>query len=63
MIFLLLFASFGQNLPDAPGKDAVLSTCQDCHELDVVTADNMTREAWKKGLKAPISNSRPLSNI
>ena len=48
MIFLLLFASFGQNLPDGPGKDTLLQVCQDCHELDVITADNMTREGWKK---------------
>src|SRR5712675_468696 len=48
MIFLLLFASFGQNLPDGPGKDAVLQICQDCPELDGITADNMTREGWKK---------------
>jgi competence protein ComEA len=48
MVFFLLFASLTQNLPDGPGKDALLKICQDCHDLDVVTADNMTREGWKK---------------
>ena len=48
MIYLLLFASLTQNLPDGPGKDALLKLCQDCHDLDTVTQDNMTKEAWQK---------------
>jgi competence protein ComEA len=48
MIFLLLFASLTQGLPDGPGKDALLKLCQDCHDLDTVTQDNRTKEAWKK---------------
>lgn len=48
MLFLLLFASLTQDLPDGPGKDALMKICQDCHELDTVTVDNRTREAWKK---------------
>jgi len=48
MIFLLLFASLTQNLPDGPGKDALVKLCQDCHDLDQVTVDNRTKDAWKK---------------
>ena len=48
MIFLLLFASLTQNLPDGPGKDALLKLCQDCHDLDTVTQDNRTKEGWRK---------------
>lgn len=48
MIFLLLLAGLTQDLPDGPGKDALMKICQDCHELDTVTVDNRTREAWKK---------------
>jgi competence protein ComEA len=48
MVFLLVFASFAQDLPNGPGKDALLKICQDCHELDVITSYNQTREGWKK---------------
>lgn len=48
MILLLLFASLTQDLPDGPGKDAVLKVCQDCHDMDTVTEENRTRESWKK---------------
>ena len=48
MLFLLLFASLAQDLPEGPGKDAVLQICQDCHALDTVTMDNRTKEGWKK---------------
>src|SRR5271155_1508130 len=48
MIFLLLFASLTQDLPDGPGKDPLLKLCQDCHDLDTVTQDNRTKEGWEK---------------
>ena len=48
MIFLLLFASLTQDLPDGPGKDPLMKICQDCHDLDTVTMDNRTKEGWKK---------------
>ncbi len=48
MLTLLLFASLMQDLPDGPGKDAVLKLCRDCHDLDTVTMDNRTNEGWKK---------------
>ena len=48
MIFLLLFASLTQDLPDGPGKDALLKICQDCHDLDTVIMDNRTKDGWKK---------------
>jgi competence protein ComEA len=48
MIFLLLFASLTQDLPDGPGKETVLKICRDCHELDIITAENRTKEAWQK---------------
>jgi competence protein ComEA len=48
MIFLLLFVSIAQDLPDGPGKEAVLKICRDCHELEVITADNRTKDGWQK---------------
>jgi competence protein ComEA len=48
MLFLLLFASLTQDLPDGPGKDTLLKLCRDCHDLDTVTVENRTREGWKK---------------
>jgi competence ComEA-like helix-hairpin-helix protein len=46
LIFLTLMLA--QTLPDGPGKAEVLKVCQSCHELDTVTMDNMTGEAWKR---------------
>jgi competence protein ComEA len=48
MLFLLLFASLAQDLPDGPGKETLLKLCRDCHDLDTVTVENRTREGWKK---------------
>jgi len=48
MHLLLLFIGLTQNLPDGPGKDALLKLCQDCHELDVVIQDNRTKDGWTK---------------
>jgi competence protein ComEA len=48
MLFLLLFGNPVQDLPDGPGKKEVLAICRDCHDLDTVTAENRTRDGWKK---------------
>ncbi|MGA3188445.1 MAG: helix-hairpin-helix domain-containing protein [Bryobacteraceae bacterium] len=48
MLFLLLFTSLTQDLPAGPGKETVLKICRDCHDLDTITAENRTRENWKK---------------
>ena len=48
MFFFLLFATLAQDLPDGPGKDVVLKICRDCHDLDTVTAENRTKESWRK---------------
>jgi competence protein ComEA len=48
MLFLLLFASLAQDLPDGPGKETVLKICRDCHDLDTITMENRTKEGWKK---------------
>jgi competence protein ComEA len=48
MLFLLLFASLAQDLPDGPGKDTLLKLCRDCHDLDTVTVENRTRDGWQK---------------
>ena len=34
------------DLPQGPGKVLVERTCQDCHGLDVITAQSDTREGW-----------------
>jgi hypothetical protein len=44
MLFLLIFTSFAQDLPDGPGKETVLKLCRDCHDLDTVTMENRTNE-------------------
>jgi len=48
MVFLVLFASLVQDLPEGPGKKEVLAICRDCHDLDTVTSENRTRDGWKK---------------
>jgi competence protein ComEA len=48
MFVLLLFAGLAQDLPDGPGKETVLKICRDCHDLDTITAENRTKEGWKK---------------
>lgn len=48
MFFLLLFTTLVQDLPDGPGKAEVMKICLDCHDLDTVTAENRTRDGWKK---------------
>ncbi|MGA3203891.1 MAG: helix-hairpin-helix domain-containing protein [Bryobacteraceae bacterium] len=48
MLFLILFAGLAQDLPDGPGKETVLKICRDCHDLDTITAENRTKEGWKK---------------
>ncbi|HTB14232.1 MAG TPA: helix-hairpin-helix domain-containing protein [Bryobacteraceae bacterium] len=48
MHLILLFASLAQELPDSPGKAEVLKICQGCHDLDTVTVENRTKDAWKK---------------
>jgi competence ComEA-like helix-hairpin-helix protein len=48
MHFILLLVSLAQELPDGPGKAEVLKICQACHDLDTVTVENRTKDAWKK---------------
>jgi competence protein ComEA len=48
MLFLLLFATLTQDPPDGPGKETLLKICLDCHDVGTVTAENRTREGWKK---------------
>jgi competence protein ComEA len=48
MFFFLLFGNLMQDLPDGPGKKEVLQICRDCHDLDTITVENRTKEAWKK---------------
>jgi len=51
MHLLFLLATLSQNLPDGPGKDVVLKLCRDCHDLDTVTAENRTKDGWKKTIE------------
>jgi competence protein ComEA len=48
MLFLLIFGDLLQQLPDGPGKKEVLAICRDCHDLDTVTAENRTKDGWRK---------------
>jgi competence protein ComEA len=48
MLFVLLFVGLAQDLPNGPGKEEVLKLCRDCHELDIVTMENRTKDGWKK---------------
>jgi competence protein ComEA len=36
-----------QNLPDAPGKDALLRVCSQCHEAAKATSVRLTRPGWE----------------
>ena len=48
MLFLLIFGDLLQQLPDGPGKKEVLAICRDCHDMDTVTAENRTKDGWRK---------------
>jgi competence protein ComEA len=37
-----------QQLPDAPGKDAVVKVCAGCHEPHRAAAVRLTREGWQE---------------
>lgn len=40
--------SLAQQLPDAPGKDAVVKVCAGCHEPHRAAAVRLTREGWQE---------------
>jgi len=45
-------AAVGDDLPDGPGKAVLESTCQACHELDVITAQRNDRKGWTETVDA-----------
>jgi competence protein ComEA len=55
---LLVFSSsstvFGQ-LPDGPGKDAVLKVCGVCHDPSTAAAVRLTRDGWQSTINDMVS--------
>jgi len=45
-IFLLGTSIRAQDLPDAPGKDLVMSVCAVCHDLTRITSKKKTKDEW-----------------
>lgn len=49
-------------LPDGPGKDVLLNTCTQCHDLQRVRRQRTTAEGWGETLVAMLGEGAPLSD-
>jgi cytochrome c5 len=49
-------------LPDGPGKQIVLQTCSQCHDLGRVREHRATPEEWFNTLQAMLNEGAPLSD-
>jgi hypothetical protein len=54
--------SWGQNLPDGPGRDKLLTACTVCHGLDNITNSHkkLTAEEWEVYLYDMVARGAPL---
>lgn len=53
--FLAFFLSRAQDLPAGKGKDLLEMICQDCHGLDVITAQRATKDGWAEIVDSMVS--------
>jgi competence protein ComEA len=55
VFFCGLVPSAAQQLPDAPGKDAVVRVCGTCHEPQRSASVRLTREGWQDVIAKMVS--------
>jgi cytochrome c5 len=48
-------------LPDGPGKDILLNTCTQCHDLKRIRRQGRSAEGWLEILDAMLNEGAPLS--
>jgi len=48
-------------VPDGPGKEILLNTCTQCHDLKRIRRQGRTPEAWLEVLDAMLNEGAPLS--
>jgi len=48
-------------LPDGPGKEILLNTCTQCHDLQRIKRQGRTPEGWLEILDAMLNEGAPLS--
>jgi mono/diheme cytochrome c family protein len=49
------------DLPDGPGKAAVLENCSACHALELITSKRRSSDEWAQIVNRMISNGAPMS--
>ena len=49
-------------LPDGPGKEVVLNTCTQCHDLFRIKANRRSPEEWEETLISMLNEGAPLSD-
>jgi hypothetical protein len=63
IIAIAMFVSINasaQSLPEGEGKDIVENTCNQCHELGIVTATPRTAAQWQYVVTMMLSLGAPL---
>ncbi|AGY60402.1 hypothetical protein [Gloeobacter kilaueensis] len=55
---LALLAQAGEELtlPEGPGRELVQTTCNGCHNLDLVRQQHLDRAAWERNLNLMVEN-------
>jgi len=48
-------------LPDGPGKQIVQNACTQCHEIEMVTTQNFTKEEWSHTVDLMVSRGARLN--
>ena len=49
-------------LPDGPGKEVVLNTCTQCHDLFRIKANRRSPEEWEETLISMLNEGAPLND-
>jgi len=53
-------AASAQSLPEGEGRDIVAETCNQCHELNIVTGTRRTEAQWQYTVTMMLSLGAPL---
>lgn len=61
-LFLIALApTLASDLPEGKGKDAVESTCTDCHSLQRVKTQHLDEEGWTSIVREMIENGASIN--
>jgi competence ComEA-like helix-hairpin-helix protein len=55
LLFVLIAAVQGQDLPDGKGKDLVEDRCSSCHGLDLLLAEHDSKAQWSQIVNEMVS--------